>query len=114
MLNYLWGKPWGKTQLVDRRCLSLLYVRVQVAQFDSCVVGGEVPVDLALAGVGLLLPGGELGVEHSEVLDAAVQALAGERGQPGLGDVEPGPVPGVWWISRRCASPNAVCGSKAS
>src|SRR5690348_978646 len=31
--------------LVDRRCLSLLYVRVQVAQLDSCVVGGEVPVD---------------------------------------------------------------------
>src|SRR5262249_9214317 len=58
--------------LVDRRCLSLPYVRVQVAQLDSCVVGGEVPVDLTLVGVGLLLPGGELGVEHGEVLDAAV------------------------------------------
>lgn len=65
-----------------------------MAQFDSCVVGGEVPVDLTLVGVGLLLPGGELGVEHAEVLDAAVQALAGERGELDLGDVEPGPMPG--------------------
>src|SRR5262249_49097006 len=80
--------------LVDRRCLSLLYVRLQVAQLDSCVVGGELPVDLTLVGVGLLLPGGELGVEHGEVLDAAVQALAAARGELVLGDVEPGPVLG--------------------
>lgn len=40
----------------------------------------------------MLLPGGEFGVEHGEVVDAAVQALAGEGGELDLGDVEPGPV----------------------
>jgi hypothetical protein len=65
---------------------------VEVAQFHACVVGGEVPVDLALVAVGVLLPGGEFGVEHGEVVDAAVQALAGEGGELDLGDVEPGPV----------------------
>src|SRR5262249_61291978 len=35
-------------RLVARRCLSLLYVRVQVAQLDSFVVAGELPVDLTL------------------------------------------------------------------
>src|SRR5262249_56985566 len=38
----------NKLPLVARRCLSLLYVRVQVAQLDSCVVGVELPVDLTL------------------------------------------------------------------
>ena len=65
-----------------------------MAQFDSRVVGGEVPLNLALVAVGLLLPGGQFGVEAGRLVDAAVQALAGERGQFDLGDVEPGPVAG--------------------
>jgi hypothetical protein len=63
-----------------------------------------VPVDQTLVGVGLLLPGGELGVEHGEVLYAAVQALAGERGELDLGDVEPGHVPGLTSCSNICAA----------
>lgn len=47
-----------------------------VAEFDGGVVGGEVPLDLALIGIGLPLPGSEFGVEGPEVLDAPVQALA--------------------------------------
>ncbi|UOT08426.1 MULTISPECIES: hypothetical protein [Rhodococcus] len=60
-----------------------------MAEFDAGVVGGEVPLDLALIGVGLSLPGGEFGVEDSEVLDVPVQVLAGQRGELDLGDVEP-------------------------
>ena len=60
-----------------------------MAEFGACVVGGEVPVNLALVGVGGLLPGGEFGVEDVEVVDAAVEALAGERGEFDFGDVEP-------------------------
>ncbi len=85
-----------------------------MAESGAGVVGGEVPVDLTLGGVGGVLPGGEFGVEGVEVGDAAVEALAGECGQFDLGDVEPGAVFGVWWISRRWASANAVAGSKAS
>ena len=50
-----------------------------MAEFDACVVGGELPVDLALGGVGGGLPGGEFGVEDREVVDAAVEALAGDE-----------------------------------
>ena len=63
-----------------------------MAQSGAGVVGGEVPVDLALIGVGGVPPGGEFGVEDVEVADAAVQALAGQRGELDPGDVEPGPV----------------------
>lgn len=66
-----------------------------MAESDSCVVGGEVPVDLALVVVGGLLPGREFGVEDVEFGDAAVEALAGERGEFDLCDVEPGAVLGV-------------------
>jgi hypothetical protein len=52
-----------------------------VAESGAGVVGGEVPVDLTLVGVGGLLPGGEFDVEYVEVGDAAVEALAGECGQ---------------------------------
>jgi hypothetical protein len=49
-------------------------------------------VDLALLGVGVALPGGELGVEDVEVLDAPVQALSGQGEEFNVGDVEPGAV----------------------
>ena len=46
-----------------------------MAEFGSGVGGGELPVDLAVVGVGGVLPGGEFGVEGVEVADAAVEAL---------------------------------------
>ena len=46
-----------------------------MAEFGAGVRGGEVPVDLSLVGVGLVLPGGELSVQGVEVVDAAVEAL---------------------------------------
>ncbi|UJW30883.1 hypothetical protein L3Q67_20155 [Saccharothrix sp. AJ9571] len=63
-----------------------------MAEFDACVVGGELPADLALLGVDGVLPGGEFGVEGVDVADAAVEALATECGEFDLGDVEPGSV----------------------
>ena len=65
-----------------------------MAEFDPCVLGGELPVDLALVGVGRLLPGGEFGVEDLEGADAAIQALAGQGGELDLGNVEPGALAG--------------------
>ncbi|MFJ8273415.1 hypothetical protein ACIQ8G_24535 [Streptomyces sp. NPDC094154] len=60
-----------------------------MAEFDACVVGGEVPVHLTLVGVGGVLPGREFGVEDVEVADPAVEALPGQCGEFDLGDVEP-------------------------
>ena len=63
-----------------------------MSEFDAGVGCGELPVDLSLVGVGGLLPGGQLGVEHVEVVDASGEALPGQRGQFDLGDVQPGAV----------------------
>jgi hypothetical protein len=38
-----------------------------VAELDACVVGGELPVDLPLVGVDLVLPGSELTVQEFDV-----------------------------------------------
>ncbi|MEC3979816.1 hypothetical protein [Amycolatopsis sp. H20-H5] len=46
-----------------------------MARFDACVVGGELPADLALFCVDGVLPGGEFGVEGVEVADAAVETV---------------------------------------
>ena len=48
-----------------------------MAELDPGVGGGELPLDLALVGVGGVLPGGEFGVEGVEVGDAPVEALSG-------------------------------------
>src|SRR5690242_2882301 len=65
--------------LVRSSRLSQLIPGVEVAQFDACIVGGELPVDLTLVGVGGVLPGGEFGIEGVEVADPAVEALPGQR-----------------------------------
>ena len=93
---------------------SLFEFRVQAFEPDAGVGGGELPLDLALVGVGGVLPGGEFGVEGVEVGDAPVEALAGQGGQLDLGDVSQELWRGVWWISSRCANANAVAGSNAS
>ena len=85
-----------------------------MAEFDPCIGGGELPVDLTLVGVGAVLPGAEFAVQDAQVGDATVQALAGQGGQLDLGDVEPGAVFGVWWISSRWARLKALAGSNAS
>jgi hypothetical protein len=51
-----------------------------VAELGAGVCGGEVPIDLSLVGIGVVLPGGELSVRGVEVRDAAVEALPGQGG----------------------------------
>lgn len=84
-----------------------------MAEFDAGVVGGEVPPDLALIGIGLPLQGSEFGAQGLEALDAPVQTLTGQHRELDLGDVEPRAVFGSV-VSSRCASANASAGSKAS
>src|SRR5688572_18373668 len=52
----------------------------RVAESGAGVAGGEVPVDLPLVGVDVVLPCGQLGVEQVYVVDAPVETLAGQRG----------------------------------
>src|SRR4051794_6556685 len=56
---------------------SLLMFWVEVAESGPGVAGGEVPVDLPLVRVGGVLPGGQFGVEHVQVIDAPVETLPG-------------------------------------
>jgi hypothetical protein len=63
-----------------------------VAEPGAGVFGGEVPLDLALAGVDGVLPDGQLSVEEAGVVDSPVQALPGQGAELDLGDVEPGAV----------------------
>lgn len=65
-----------------------------MAEASADVTGGEVPVHVSLPGIGEALPGGELAAEDREVVDAPVQALAGQGGKLDLGDVPPRPVLG--------------------
>ena len=85
-----------------------------MAEFDAGVGGGELPVDLALVGVGGVLPGGEFGVEGVEVGDAPVEALAGQGGEFDLGDVEPGAVSGGVVDLQALGQGECLAGSKAS
>lgn len=57
---------------------------VWVSEFGVGLDRGELPDDLALVVVGRVLPGGQLAVEHFEVLDAVGQALPVQAGsEPG-------------------------------
>lgn len=49
-----------------------------VAEVGAGVAGADVPVQVSLPGIGEVLPGGELAVEDREVVDAPVQASAGQ------------------------------------
>jgi hypothetical protein len=53
-----------------------------VLEFDTGVVGGEVPVGLGVIGVAVVLPGRDLVSECLFVGDAAVEALAGSEANP--------------------------------
>ena len=84
-----------------------------MAELDPGIGGRELPLDLALVGVGGVLPGGEsvLRVSRSVMrrsrhwrvrTDSSISAmLSQERWR------------GVWWISSRCTGANAVAGSNA-
>jgi hypothetical protein len=47
-----------------------------MSQLGAGAGGGELPVHLPLVGIRCLLPGGQLLVEDTEVVDAALKALA--------------------------------------
>jgi hypothetical protein len=46
-----------------------------VTELDPGIGGGELPLDLALVGVGGVLPGDEFGVEGVDIGDAPVEAF---------------------------------------
>ena len=54
----------------------------------------EVPVGLGVVGVAARAPGIDLGAEVDSIGDAAGEALAGENGQLGFGQIEPAAVLG--------------------
>jgi hypothetical protein len=72
------------------------------------------PLDLALVGVGGVLPGGEFGVEGVDVGDAPVRQCRVRAESSISAMLSQEPWRGVWWISSRCANANAVAGSNAS
>ena len=82
-------------------------------EFDAGVAGGELPVDLALVGVGGVGPGFEFCVEDVDVGDASAQALPGQAGQFESAMPRQLPCLGVWWISRRPARAKAFSGGNA-
>ena len=56
-----------------------------MAELHPGVVGGELPIDATLVGVGGGLPGDEFDGEDVKVVDAAVQGSPGQDDQPGPG-----------------------------
>ena len=69
--------------------MSHIKSRIEAFEFDPCVVGGELPVDLGLYPVSGRLPGGDFGAQGVDGVDAAVQALADHDVEFDLGDIQP-------------------------
>src|SRR4051812_21133220 len=63
--------------------------RVEPAEFDAGVGGGELPVHLGGPFVALLLPRRYLALQARLVLDSPLQALLGQHAQLDLGHVQP-------------------------
>ena len=89
--------------------MSLIKCRMKALQPDTGVVGGELPIDLGLNPVASRLPGGDLGAQHFEGVNAAIEALTDHHIEFDLGDVEPAAVLGgkdelkavprfLWWF----------------
>lgn len=55
-----------------------------MAEFDACVVGGELPADLTLFGVDGVLPGGEFGCAAFAGQSGVQTEGEGARGVPQL------------------------------
>ena len=80
---------------MNARCSSASsrdYFRVEVFEFDSGVVGGELPVDAGLMVDADRCPGLGFLANRFGLGDPTVEALAGEHAQFALGDVQPRPV----------------------
>src|SRR5262249_13323775 len=73
---------------------TLLKRRVEPFQLDTGVGRREVPVGLGIVGIATCLPGIDFTREHLGIRDAPVEALAGEDGQLGFGEVQPATVLG--------------------
>jgi len=54
-------------------------LRVQSAQFDACLVGRKLPIDLGGADISVAFPGGDLVGKELSVVDSASQALPSEH-----------------------------------
>lgn len=67
----------------------LLKRRVEAFERDAGVVGGEAPVDGNVAGVPVLLPSDDFRDEDLRIGNAAVETLATQCAEFGLGHVQP-------------------------
>jgi len=74
--------------------VSLVKSRIEALEFDSCVVGRELPVDLGSGPVSGCLPGGDFGAQDVDGVDAAVEVLSDDYAELDLGDVQPAAVLG--------------------
>ena len=85
-----------------------------MAELDPGIGGRELPLDLALVGVGGVLPGGEsvLRVSRSVMRRSRHWRVRAESSISAMLSQEPWR--GVWWISSRCANANALSGWNAS
>ena len=87
----------------DSRVSSRIQCRIETLQSDMGVIGGELPVHRGPQAVPAILPGGDLGAQDIDTVDAPVQALANHGNEFDLGDVQPGcRAWEVWTISKRC------------
>src|SRR5260221_13341480 len=63
--------------------------RVKVLELDACGVSCEVPVCLGVVVIAMTHPGGDLVGQDLLVGDASIEALRGQDGQLGFGEIEP-------------------------
>ena len=75
--------------------LSPVERRVEFAELDAGIWGGEAPLDFHLLGVAILFPGAHLATHRRDVSEAAIQTLATERREFDLGHVQPRSMLGV-------------------
>jgi hypothetical protein len=62
-------------------------LRVQTPQFDVCVIGGELPVDLGGTEISIAFPSSTLFRQALPVVDPTGQALPPQHAQFAFGDV---------------------------
>src|SRR3989304_5497587 len=68
----------------------LSYLRIEPAQFDAGVGGGELPANGHFRLIASLLPGGDFSRYLGDAAEPTAQALAGEHGKLTLRHVQPG------------------------
>ena len=75
--------------MCETSVVSFVKRRIEAFEFDTRVVGGEVPVDLGSDPVSGGLPSADFGSQGVDGVDAAVEALADRHAEFDLGDVQP-------------------------